>query len=720
MHAPFYAPAFTRDEKCWIKGTHVFNVSVDLASSLTCKFLGMHSYGDIINSVIDIWYRGPDCKCIYSAGNVVNCHINLGNGDPRRELDASLRLDSWDKCTGIQALGSIDSCSIHTLLGEDICGIYSENGNITNVRVSDVDGSGNVTIFRLNTEKKEVRNAYLFNIDGDTVVLAQGGNINNDTVYALNVEGVEGCHTYTLSDQHHLFPRDISDLKWILLRLETNLAMQLNVEGDEFNCVGILISYLTHCNLGKMPHGFEYYQNSVMEMGYSNSDSLVSNYDLSRINSSYNYSDSEVVVPPAAALTFKDHNISSSNLVEIDESPSIIKEMDTDSMLTGGDYSANAQLFYNNDEALKEGVYSYIDEEYRSIIPVYVQDNKLRCGARFLIPQDETTMNEYFLGLVESVNKAAKNHGIGNVPISFWYEYPEYGSLKSYPGSFETERIALVGDGETTTIPQGVARVRPIEMSTAVTSPTVENGTTYLSKGSSGCFATAGDTYYMISHGHSRLTEQNNNTMYQSGLKLNQEKKEVPIQTLGDDKIGTIKYVIAPVVGKTAETDAALIEIENNLVKTDNQKQSLYKMYSTAVDGQTIYVNVYELYGYKTLADIKKTFKKGETRIDMFGVSSSIIFAVYHEVKSVTINGAKVNNCIFVKNSDNLHVISGDSGGPVCTVENDVYKLIGLNCGFVKDGNTFFSVVVPISVVLEQLEKGAELGDSLELVYKKT
>jgi hypothetical protein len=52
-------------------------------------------------------------------------------------------------------------------------------------------------------------------------------------------------------------------LEWILRRLETNLAMQVNAKGDIENYIGIIIGYITDENLGKMPHGLEYYQNSI-------------------------------------------------------------------------------------------------------------------------------------------------------------------------------------------------------------------------------------------------------------------------------------------------------------------------------------------------------------------------------------------------------------------------------------------------------------------------
>lgn len=88
---------------------------------------------------------------------------------------------------------------------------------------------------------------------------------------------------------------------------------------------------MSNDNLDKMPYGFDYYQDCIEKSNYTNDNSLVRKYDLSKLKVSYNYNDSDHTILPEIAIKFKDDDFPVSNINNVQKPPMVLGELSSKS-----------------------------------------------------------------------------------------------------------------------------------------------------------------------------------------------------------------------------------------------------------------------------------------------------------------------------------------------------------------------------------------------------
>jgi hypothetical protein len=450
---------------------------------------------------INAYMQSDNVTGIYVGGNAINCHVNLESGGPGEGESYLKGLFSNKTATGIWSFGNIDSCSAYSVHGKQkTVGMYSERGSITHVRVSYIGST--------------ISDHYNNIISNSVTPLSYSGHC--DSVVLCNIHGTEmrnhsssdspsptnlvwiSCGTDPEPDYEN--PTTIEDLRLIMARIESNVAMRLNAYGDVYDAPGTIVNYISNDNLGRMAHGIEYYQHSLIKNGYNNSNSIFEEYNLSRIDLSFNYNNEGPDVHPEIVLSYKGYTIETQPSNTVQEPPMTVGSIQTTSSTTSNeDYSReNALAFFNNKDAFSEGVLSYIDPELRKNLYIGVFEDALECGSQFSTPQTEESINNYYSGLISSINTSAEKYGIGPVPVRYYYLYPKYGTITTQ-GSFNDCFVPCNGSKNDT--PHSVVTQRPLQQNT--TSFVFTKGTYTEGARSSICvYAKCGDDYYVVLCGH--------------------------------------------------------------------------------------------------------------------------------------------------------------------------------------------------------------------------
>jgi hypothetical protein len=654
------------------------------------------------------------------AGNAINCHVNIQCGDPGEGESYFTGLFSSNTATGIRSYENIDSCSVHSVHGKQkTVGMCSERGSITHVRVSYIGNtisdhypniiSNSVTPLSYSGPCEHV---VLCNIHGTEM----RNHPSSDLPSPTNLVWIS-CGTDREPDYEN--PVTIEDLRLIMARIESNIVMRLNALGTVYDAPGTIVDYISNDCLGKMAHGIEHYQDALIEHGYKNSNSIFEEYDLSRINISFNYDTDSSEVRPEIILRYKGYTIETQPSNAVQEPPMTVGSIQNPSSTTSNeDYSReNAIAFFNNKDALSEGVLSYIDPKHRKNLYIGVFDDALECGSQFSTPQTEESINNYYSGLINSINISAKKYGIGPVPVRYYYIYPKCGTI-TIQDSFNDCFVPCYGSENDT--PHSVVTQRPLQQNT--TSFVFKKDTSTEGARSSICvYATCDDDYYVILCGHHNAKGQ---AVYQSGLvmkngmicfKNDADMKKDRIDT------GGIIYTFDPVIpllGHSIETDASIAKLDSELSRTENQKSAMYKVYYHKIAGDKIIINHIITNGMKGLEYVKNM--KAGTDVNLFGCTSDKMECKFAKFEpSILIEENYIKDSILVKdNRKGTHAIAGDSGGPAYVVDGLVFKnnyIIGLTSGYVtrvEDNNiVYYDVIVPIEKALEKLKTAAKLSE---------
>jgi hypothetical protein len=721
-------------EKCHISGVHVKNTTIESPDNynLHCLYVGLYSFGSIVDSIIDVAYFGRDGYAILSLMNVCNSHVNLVNGDPTGDSviysynNYYYSIFDYSQYTGIFARCHIDSCSVRGLHSKEVCGMYCLEGGVTNARLSDLGNCNNVsdsevTGVWIEWSDVDVKNIYLFDISGKkdrvhSVWGSMGSFFDPEDVYAVNIEGTEhGVEHYKVSNYDN--PTSEDDSKCIMLRIESNLAMQLNARGTESNKVSYAASYMSDRNLGKMPHGFEYYQSYMAGMKYNNTNSLVKSYDLSRLTMVCDYDDYTLSLRPSFDIKFKDH-------IDVNTSESSETDPSNEPVMLNGCFVANedgdeedAIAFFSNHDAYTEGWSSYVNEEYQRGFGVIVNNGKILFNIRFLTPQTAEKLDDYFKGLLASIDSASEKHNIGKVPISVYYEYPQSGSINPLPSWFSPQVVTMFGadTNDAASLGHINLKVRPLTGNTVICFITDLGNNVYTVIRSSICgFAeTADKTIYAITCGHGYAKTQ---SMEQSGIRMNSSGDPVVISDRNTDYIGEICAIINKNDADAGHiaVDASLVKIDKTIANKSNDVDSMHKTYYED-NGKVTFI---ETDDYKTMEDVNKFTTN--TKLYLCGVKSEQINGNFKMVANVGFEGITIDNCVIINNLSG-ELGTGDSGGPVYVTEPFLiffkkYKLVGLSCMMFEIQNTDKTAekcvaIIPIENVLKELAKQAKIDD---------
>jgi hypothetical protein len=233
-----------------------------------------------------------------------------------------------------------------------------------------------------------------------------------------------------------------------------------------------------------------------------------------------------------------------------------------------------------------------------------VTEDGLYCGARFLAPRTEKYIQNYYEGLLASINSSAEKYDIGKVPVNS-YLCPEYGVIQLYGDSL-INLINKNSDSTHNTPPHSVACLQPL----------MQCITGFAIEGSSGhrfsiyAYAKSGSMYYVITCGHSNIK---NMTVYQYGLKI-VNNEIVTIENTNDDKIGKIQISFNPLKKKQEEeikTDASLTEQDHNHYQSPEKRKTMFKSYYNTFDADnTTYIKYIETEGTKNFEEIKKIYQR--------------------------------------------------------------------------------------------------------------
>jgi hypothetical protein len=196
-----------------------------------------------------------------------------------------------------------------------------------------------------------------------------------------------------------------------------------------------------------------------------------------------------------------------------------------------------------------------------------VIEDVLYCGAKFLTPQTEKYMQNYYEELLGSINLSAEKYGILKTTVNFYYTYPEHGANQIHDDSLISP---INKNDDTTTTPHTVACLRPLIQCT--TDSNIE--------GPKGCrfsicvYSKSSGVHYVITCGHGDVRDM---TVYQSGLEI-KDGKITTRENMDSDRIGEVEVSFDPLKrdrNKGIKTDASLTKLEPEHYENPEKKLCL-------------------------------------------------------------------------------------------------------------------------------------------------